>query len=66
VGHGARNSKTSNRRYTIVEKNDSYRIKKRVGPFWTYIRTKGKILVFNDFSNVVRYVIELKREDSKN
>jgi hypothetical protein len=36
-----------------------------VGPFWTYIRTKGKILVFDDFSDVVRYIIEMKREDSK-
>jgi hypothetical protein len=63
LGHGAKEAKTTNRRYTIVEKNGGYRVKKRMGPFWSYVRTKGKILIFDDFSEVVRYIIERKKED---
>ena len=63
--HGEANVKTTNKTYRIIDYDKNvYRVKKRFGPFYFYIRTNDfKPLEFYNFGDVVRYVIERRREN---
>lgn len=55
----------TNRKYKIIElDNGHYSVKKKFGPFYLFIRTKGRKIIFETFKDVVIYVLERKREDS--
>jgi len=54
--------KTTKHKFRIIEYGTRYRVKKRFWKFYFYIRTKFKVLEFDDFSDVVRFVVEQKRK----
>ena len=56
-------SKTTKRRYKIIEGDKCFYVKKRFGPLYLYVRTNIKKLRFDTFHDVVIYVIEQKRND---
>lgn len=63
--HGEACTKTTNKNYRIVDYDKNvYRVKKKLGPFYFYIRTNNfKPLEFYNFGDVVRYVIKRRRSD---
>lgn len=55
----------TNRKYKIIDLDDGkYSVKKKFGPFYLFIRTKGRKIIFETFKDVVIYVLERKREDA--
>ena len=50
-------AKTNNkRRFHIIEYGTYYKVKKRFGPFWFYVRKGFKKRIFTDFGDVVNFV----------
>jgi hypothetical protein len=64
MNHGEAKLKTTKRKYRIIEGDNCYRVKKKFGPFYFFIRTHFKRIEFDNFGGVVRYVIERKRLDN--
>lgn len=63
MNHGEARVKNANRKYRIID-GDKYRVKRRFGPFYFFIRTNYfKRIEFDHFGDVVRYVIERKKQD---
>jgi hypothetical protein len=58
----AKVTKSNKHKYHIIEYGKKYRVKKRFWKFYFYIRTKFKILEFDNFSDVVSFVIKEKRK----
>ena len=55
----------TNRKYKIIDLPDGrYSVKKRFGPFYVFIRTKGRKIIFDDFAEVVTYVLKRKKQDA--
>ena len=65
--HGEAKAKTTNKRYRIIDYGKNlYRVKRKFGPFYFYIRTNNfKPLQFSNFGDVVRYVIARRRADGE-
>ena len=56
-------TKTTKRKYKIIERSDGFYVKKRFGPFYLFIRTNFHKIHFTKFQDVVMYVIEKRRSD---
>jgi len=56
---------TDKRKYKIIERQDAFYVKKRVGPFYFFIRTKLRKIKFNTFYDVVTYILKKKKEDDR-
>ena len=63
MNHGEARTKTANRKYRIID-GDKYRVKRRFGPFYFFIRERFKRIEFDHFGDVVRYVIDRRKADS--
>ncbi len=58
--HGEARTKTTKRRFHIIECGTYYTVKKRLGPFWYYIRQGFKKRKFTEFGDVVKFVNQNK------
>ena len=63
MNHGEAKLKNNKRKYRIIENGNYYRVKKKFGPFYFFIRTHFKRIKFDNFGDVIRYVIERKKAD---
>lgn len=58
------NFKATKSNYKIIEIKNGFHVKKKFGPFYIYIRTKGHKIFFKSFAGVVTYVLKRRREDA--
>ena len=65
MSYGEAKLKTTKRKYRIIEDGNYYRVKKKFGPFYFFIRTRFKRIKFDNFGDVVRYVVERKKLDNE-
>lgn len=64
MNHGEAKLKTTKRKYRIIEDGNYYRVKRKFGPFYFFIRTHFKRIKFDKFGDVVGYVVKRKKLDN--
>jgi len=64
-GIGEATKTTDRRKYKIIERSDAFYVKKRVGPFYFFIRTKLRKIKFHKFCDVVKCILKRKKEDNR-
>ncbi|MHA1701003.1 MAG: hypothetical protein ACTSWK_01920 [Promethearchaeota archaeon] len=62
IGKTVKNNK---HKFHIIKYGSKYRVKKKFWKLYFYIRTKFKIIEFDDFSDALGFVVKEKRKEGK-